>query len=259
MNDFFTYEFNVSVISLATFVPPGSGDTVHRNRKFHGIVYNCDGIKKYVFKDGNSLLIKENEIIYLPKYSNYTVESLESGGCYAINFDITENRTFDHFSYKPKNQQALVELFQNAEVMWRLKKTGYTLKCRADLYNILFLLQNDFHIAYVRKDKANLIRPAMEYIRENYTRGVISIPHIASLCNISEAYFRSIFHKIHGITPVRYIGDLKIARAKELILSGYYSIHETAVLSGFGDYSYFSREFKKRTGFSPLEFKRMNQ
>jgi AraC-like DNA-binding protein len=151
-----------------------------------------------------------------------------------------------------------MELFSNAEQMWKLKKTGYGAKCRADLYNVLYTLQNEYHISYIQKDKSNLIRPAVDYIKENYFESTIRISHLASLCNISEAYFRSLFLKINGTSPIRYINNLKILRAKELILSGDYTIHDIARLSGFSDDSYFSRKFKKHTGFSPAEFKKIN-
>jgi AraC-like DNA-binding protein len=47
---------------------------------------------------------------------------------------------------------------------------------------------------------------------------------------------------------------MRINYAKELIKSGEYSITEIAIISGFCDVSYFSREFKKAIGVTPKDY-----
>ena len=54
---------------------------------------------------------------------------------------------------------------------------------------------------------------------------------------------------------MKYINDLKLKRAKELLISGLYSVSEAAVQAGFSDLSYFSRFFKENVGVSPNEYK----
>ena len=79
--------------------------------------------------------------------------------------------------------------------------------------------------------------------------------YLAELCGMSEVAFRKIFTNSMGITPLKYINNLKIATAKELLLSKSCTISKVAELSGFNCDSYFSREFKKHTGMSPIEYK----
>ena len=78
---------------------------------------------------------------------------------------------------------------------------------------------------------------------------------LAELCGMSEVSFRKIFTNAMGITPLKYINHLKIASAKELLLSKSCTISKVAELSGFHCDSYFSREFKKHTSMSPIEYK----
>ena len=47
---------------------------------------------------------------------------------------------------------------------------------------------------------------------------------------------------------------LRIAYARDLLGSGEYSVTDAAMLSGFNDAAYFSREFKKEVGVSPKEY-----
>ena len=65
----------------------------------------------------------------------------------------------------------------------------------------------------------------------------------AALCRI--------FRQHTGMTIVSYLQELRCAQAAALIQEGT-SLRRAAELSGFQDYNYFSRIFKKRTGRSPL-------
>ena len=128
------------------------------------------------------------------------------------------------------------------------------MKCKSLLYNILYDLRKEYEMGYVANDTVALINPAIDYIYREYTNDNIEISHLADICNISEAYFRRIFLKSYGISPIKYINNLKIERAKELISSGLYSISDAAAASGFHDDSYFSRKFRNATGVSPSEY-----
>jgi AraC-like DNA-binding protein len=63
--------------------------------------------------------------------------------------------------------------------------------------------------------------------------------------------FRQIFKKCTGVSPYQYFLDLKIARAKELLEQGQFSVKEIAYMLSFDDPYYFSHLFKKKTGLPP--------
>ena len=254
MNNFMNYNFNIKNIVLATYVGKGQGSAVHQNRPSHGLALHLDGNKTYMFENSKNVTINKNNIIYMPKGSSYTVISHSKGDCYAINFDIDEAIDFEPFSFNTKNIQLFFDSFRHAEQIWRTKSHGFEMKCKSELYNILYNMQKEFELGYIQKSKAELIKPAIDFIHKNYTTDTITIPKLTQLCDISETYFRQIFIQCFGISPVKYINNLRITRAKELISSGIYSIHEAAELSGFKDDSYFSREFKKSLGASPSEY-----
>ena len=71
---------------------------------------------------------------------------------------------------------------------------------------------------------------------------------------MSEGYFRKLFKEEFGISPQKYIIELRIQNAVALISKGYYSLKEIAYMSGYNDYKYFSVEFKKSMGVSPSEY-----
>ena len=88
----------------------------------------------------------------------------------------------------------------------------------------------------------------------NYDKEKISIEYLSSLCAISTVHFRNTFIKLFARSPVKYINDLKMTRAKELLDSQFYTVSEVCFLSGYNNESYFSREFKKHLGISPSEY-----
>ena len=71
---------------------------------------------------------------------------------------------------------------------------------------------------------------------------------------MSETNFRRAFLSAIGETPMRYRDKMLIGLAKDYLLSGFYTVAETAEKCGFDDPSYFGRFFKKHTGVSPGKF-----
>lgn len=138
------------------------------------------------------------------------------------------------------------------------RNPGFYEECSAALYCILALMKREMSADYCPSSKLKLIQPALTYIKQNYTMETISVSHLAALCGISEVYLRKIFSGMFAVSPLQYVNQLKITRAKELLSSGLYSVAEAAEMSGFFDLSYFSREFKKATSLSPSEFKKGN-
>lgn len=249
------YDFNIKKIILACLVPAGTGDAVHKNRPSHGIALHMNGEKEYRFSDGRVLTVKANDIIYLPQNSTYTVSVKVPGDCYAINFEIDEDISFYPFVIKTKNHSSVLDSFRRAYNSWKLRKHNFMLKCKAELYNIIYTVTNEYISEYYPKNKLEIIQPAIDYIHENYTNEIISIELLAKMCNITPEYFRKIFKGFYGSSPVNYINNLKITRASELLESQMYSVSDVTHLSGFNEISHFSREFKKATGISPLKYK----
>ena len=256
MKDFMNYNFNINKILIACFVPKNTGELIHKNRPCHGLAYHTEGDKEYIFTTGEKVSVRSGEIIYLPKHSTYEVSVNSHGDCYAINFDFPEDISFAPFSMKIKNHSEILRYFRQANNAWETKKKGHILKCKAELYNIIYSMHESYNTQYIPKDKLTLIAPAVDYIHENYSAESISIETLSGMCNISPEYFRKIFKNFFGSSPINYINNLKITRAKELLESKMYSVTDAARGSGYSEMSHFSREFKKATGLCPKEFKK---
>ena len=256
MTDFVNHNFNITQIALACFVPAGSGTPVHKNRSHHGLAYHTGGERCYVFDDGHEVLAKANDLVYLPKGSNYVVTGIVPGDCYAINFDISESVAFAPFGYRVKTTHLCLESFKEAEAYWKNKYAGYEMKCKAAVYTVICLMLKEMEIGYISESRAAVLRPALLHIHNEYTKENIPISLLAALCGISEIYFRKLFKQFLGMPPLQYINGMKMERAKELLASRLYTVSQVAALSGFHDESYFSREFKKYFNVPPSEYEK---
>lgn len=254
MTEFMKYNFDIPKIVVACFVPKGNGKAIHKDRPNHGLALHLDGNKEYYFSDGRAVTVEKGDIIYLPENSTYTVRSSLPGDCYAINFHISSDMSFPPFVFRVKSVSKYVEFFSSARRIWDIKNIGYEMRCKALLYSIISEMQTEFADKYQPKSKYKIIEPAVDYINENFSKELLNISKLSAMCDITPEYFRKIFKDRFGDSPIAYINKMKILRAKELILSGMYSLGDVCELSGYSDFSHFSREFKKATGYPPSEY-----
>ena len=80
----------------------------------------------------------------------------------------------------------------------------------------------------------------------------ISLSDLAQRFGYTPSYLNRIFKKEYGASPLQYLTDLRIARAKEILLKHPdINIKTAASTVGYEDSRYFSRIFKNETGMTP--------
>jgi len=99
-----------------------------------------------------------------------------------------------------------------------------------------------------------VIQNARFYIRQHIPSD-IDMKALAASNNVGYSYFRRMFKEYTGISPHQYHLDLKIMRAKELLISSNKSIKEICFELGFDSSHYFSRFFKQKVGVSPSDLR----
>lgn len=227
------------------------------DRAYHGLVLIRNDPHAYLFDDGTVLEAEAGYILYLPKGSSYRVSTIRSCDCVAINFQILEDVDFPPLRFSVGNQySAYSELFQTASRFWDSRTIGYRAKIKSLLYQVLYLMQKNYHPDYVPSGLAFKLGIVMDYIGEHYTDSDIAVKDLAVMADMSEVYFRKQFRRLYGMAPLQYIKQLRLNRAIELLKSDMYSVHTVAHMVGYTSEYYFSRECKRITGLSPMHFKK---
>lgn len=241
----------ITAISAAVYVPPNySGKHIHKDRPYHGLVLNdADSVNDYVFDDGRVMRTDGNSLFYLPKCSSYHVEQLHSGGCYAINFDAEIDD--EPFCVTLKNGEPLKKSFKLACNEWRSHGSALQAAAMRALYDAIYLMNKESEQSYMQSTRQNLIAPAVEVIERDFTNQDLTVASLASLCGMSEVYFRKIFIHRFGISPKEYMIRKRMEYAKQLLILGELEVSKIAELCGYSEPCHFSREFKKRFGVSP--------
>jgi two-component system response regulator YesN len=102
-----------------------------------------------------------------------------------------------------------------------------------------------------------LIDDISEYIRLNIQDPDLSLSNISQVFFVNASYLSRIFKKEVGINLMEYITKLRIDRAKMLIKNSQLKAYEIAEKVGIPDPSYFSTCFKRYTGLSVSEYKKV--
>lgn len=93
-----------------------------------------------------------------------------------------------------------------------------------------------------------------EHISEN-----ITLPHMASMINISPNYYAALFKQAVGINFSEYLGKIRLDYACDLLKNTDKSIQEISQMCGFSDVTYFTRYFKQNIGEPPKRWRTHNE
>ncbi len=96
---------------------------------------------------------------------------------------------------------------------------------------------------------------AIGYLERNYANSA-TLDDVASAVHLSKRHLLRVFKQATGQSPGAYRLRVRIARGAELLRGGEVNVTEAALAAGFEDSNYFSRQFRRLMGVSPLVYRR---
>ena len=99
-----------------------------------------------------------------------------------------------------------------------------------------------------------MVVKAKDYIQKNFQKD-LSLDEVSRQLDLSSYYFSKLFKEETGSNFVEYVTNLRMEKAKELLLKDELSMKEICSAVGYSDPNYFSRIFKKNTGITPTEYR----
>ena len=94
---------------------------------------------------------------------------------------------------------------------------------------------------------------ACSFLEDRYADD-ISLTMVADAIGLTPPYLSSVFKEAVGLTFTEYLVQLRIEKAKELLLTRRYKVYELAQQVGYSDVKYFTEVFKRHTGCTPKEY-----
>jgi len=133
------------------------------------------------------------------------------------------------------------------------KYTAYETVCQGLLLEISGLVRRITQENIVLPGRKAIVDKAIEIISKR--RGNVSVAALAGQLYVSSDYLRHLFHDYSSRSPLQYILNARLERAKTLLAGGALSVKETAAQCSFESEYYFSRFFHKFAGITPSQYR----
>ncbi|RZJ68601.1 MAG: AraC family transcriptional regulator [Flavobacterium sp.] len=232
------------------------------------------GRTKYDHENGSLSFFKPNQIIEIKD-----IELEERGFLMFIHQDYLNGHALHHeikkygyFDYEanealhlsPKEEELIWELYHKIETEYLNNQDEYSrdiilthidsiLKYSQRFYKRQFLNRSELSGATVSRFNAML----QTYFESGQLKldGLPSVKTMADKLNVSPRYLTDLLRQETGKTALELIHIFLVSEAKNILQSSAITIAETAYSLGFENPPYFSRLFKKETGFTPNEYR----
>lgn len=223
-----------------------------RKLEYNELIFHFSG-HVTMFFDDQILESTKGTVRFLPQgeFSRHDVLIGERAECIDVFFSTDRPISQKAFVIKASQSERVAALFSKLFAIWVSRDEGYYFESMSLLYKIFAEIEKD---SSAPKQHVLKIAPAKDLIRERFLNADLSLAELASACGMGESYFQKLFRKVYGVSPKRYIIQLKINHACDLLRSERYSVTQIAEMCNFSDVYFFSRQFKAYMGITPTEF-----
>ena len=254
-------------------------DSAYHRHDSIEIIYSVDA-KIEIKTEFDKFLISSGELIVISPMEQHAQSILGAGLYYSVRFLpgilFSSDQTFSEYKFfnrfisleGTKRQYSKTELetinagsiFSDIMREWSHKASGYELMIRANILKIFtFLARCDNSVQNAEKHKytSDAINSALSYISENSATATEQTT--AEHCGLSLTYFSTLFKNTVGMKFGEYLMQLKVGRAKALLLTTDKSITYIAYETGFASSSHFIARFREIEGTTPAKYRRRIQ
>ena len=233
---------------------------VQRPRECEGLLYFVSGAIEYHFET-YTFRAYPGQVLKLPAGIPYNGTKLDDGPLefYLIDFEVLPG-DFARFplpeAFTPSDGEAAVREFTQLMQLWRQHTICSYMECKNAASAFLCSLAKDFAVNACHYDDRSRILQICEYNKQCMTEPGLHIAQIAAHFHLSEAHLRRIFSAELHVSPTEYIANLRLERAKSMLISRTdHDISKIAYECGYSSVYYFSSVFRNKVGFSPTRYR----
>ena len=224
-------------------------ETPFHYMNYHEITAVFDGVLEYTI-DGVPFPVKKGDIIYVKKGAFRYRKPVENTDYISLNFFSEQTYAFPTF-FENGLTEIVRPLLRSMDAIYQ-----YTHNLEDERFSLLLsciLKQLDTQLKAEKEHP--LVFKIKNFIKNNLSEK-ITLESISAYTFFSAVHCENVFKKETGNSIIDYVLRERINMAKTLITEGSLSLTKISEWVGFSDYNYFSRIFKKRTGVSPLVYKK---
>ena len=219
-------------------------------------VYIISGECDYFFENGFTFTAQAGNVIYLSKHAVYEMKlQSENYSFIYVDFMFEENGQFESALFK--NEYDYSVLFRRLYAEYKNASAEHKINCMQRLYDIYAAIcyQNK-QAAYVPTSLKGRMETCKEYMDAHYDDVGLSIVCLSELAQMSDVYFRKNFQSIYHLSPKKYLTQIRLEHATELMQYSFLTLEECAFACGFSSWQYFSRVFKNAYGETPAVYRK---
>ena len=227
------------------------------------IIYVIKG-KLELIKFGVSEFVEEGNIILFEPFleQRYNLFCKFEPEIYWVHFTGSDaGRVIDEHGIRDGKvgvNGTLIELFKNIISELQKKELFYQTSASALLMRLIVLLGRRLTASGDELPRRRSLDAVVELLHSQYNKNW-SIEELSGQCRLSRYHFMRSFREYTGLPPVKFLLDIRMAKAQELLLDLSMNISEIAETLGYAHPHYFSRVFRQYTGVSPSEYRKRNR
>lgn len=241
-------------------------DNEHHNiDSYQNVIVSSSGLNGHIlsFKGNVKTHITSIEIIrgIFSHRNNYDFEGLEENLKRLFQDSVAENKFFYQGNYSMKSAD-IVEEINEKQYEGFLRSIFLESKILEMLVLQIEQYQDDQADEslpkILRRSDVEKVRQASDIISENMTQN-LSVDYLAKEVGTNVNKLQEGFKHMYKLTVNKYMQQVKLEAAKEMLNSSDYNISEIVQQIGLTNRSYFSKIFKERYGVSPKYFLQSHQ
>jgi len=217
--------------------------------QYHDLTFVLSGEMEYAV-DGKTYLLHTGDVIYIPVGQTRARKATLGVDYVSFNFSVEEKLPFPTLLKGCVEEVSLTLIHAFDGIFARtfnLSDTRFT--C------IFECLIKQLAVEFSVKEENPVSNKIKQYVKYHLSEK-ITLEDIAKDVFLSPNYCDHIFKKETGRSIVDYILEKRVEYAKNLLWDHSIKLVQVAKTVGYTDYGYFCRIFKKRTGYSPLQYRK---
>lgn len=217
------------------------------------LIYCVNGEGAYRMESGGTIAYRAGQAVAIPPAAVH----MNTGGKGLSNIHLTMDSSAFPFKHPfrvdddPEGHMGMAFLQAQHYYRSELKRQELILSALGGLIGSFMIVFRD------SREFSGVVERIRSAILRNFSNPAFELDQEIRKMPFNYDYLRKLFQKEMGQTPLKYMIDLRMQKAKTMLAAawtGEYSVAEVAESCGFSDALYFSRVFKKYYGCSPSEF-----